>query len=88
MYCVLGACLKVFSKTALDAEQQIFVRCGFIGNFSDDARLILSVMTTEEEKITSKCQTVFCLMPGADRMVLISCTGICLKVAFDLNFNL
>lgn len=31
---------------------------------------------------------VFCLMPGIDRMVLISCTGICLKVAFDLNFNL
>lgn len=27
-------------------------------------------------------------MPGIDRMVLISSTGICLKVAFDLNFNL
>lgn len=30
----------------------------------------------------------FFSMPGIDRMVLISSTGICLKVAFDLNFNL
>lgn len=30
----------------------------------------------------------FCLISGIDRMVLISSTGICLKVAFDLNFNL
>lgn len=31
---------------------------------------------------------VFRSMPGIGRTVLIPHTGICLKVAFDLNFNL
>lgn len=47
-------------------------------------------MKTRREKITPKCQTVLflCLNPGIDRTVLILYSDICLKVAFDLNFNL
>lgn len=46
-------------------------------------------MTTgETENRFQMSNCAFFLMPGIDRMVLISSTGICLKVAFDLNFNL
>lgn len=53
------------------------------------AKLILYETTTEDEENHFQMPNcVFCRMPGVERMVLISCTDICLKVAFDLNFNL
>lgn len=67
----------------------VYVDFFFFFFFCDDCQVNFiwnGVRGRENHFQMSNC--VFCLMPGIDRTVLISCTDICLKVAFDLNFNL
>lgn len=86
-----GACTKV-SKRVLDAEREqrrLFAWRGFICISSDDFQVnFIWNKDGGGENHFQMSNCVFCLMPGIDRKVLISCTDICLKVAFDLNFNL
>lgn len=87
-----GARVKVFKTTVLDAEperQILFMWCGSYTQFFRRCQVHFICNNgggRENHFQMSNC--AFCSMPGIGRTVLISRTGICLKVAFDLNFNL
>lgn len=56
--------------------------------FAAISKLISHEMSTEgSENLFQMSNCVFCLMPDNDKKVLISCSDICLKMAFDLNLH-